>query len=217
MLCQFASSLERKRALSKWSFQPLSSLESVEAGDLMVDATSSHAFQRIFFDMVAEGRTLAGRPGRLVSTKSTLLAETLKGGPPQTSRFLKVEQSNSSIIYDDKIYLKLFRKLEEGINPDLELTKQLSDKCGFPYVPTYLGDIQYIVPGQEAASLVMAQSFTPSEQDGWSHTLGAVSRYFDRVLDEPQLPPAPSLVFGRKFRNRSSVSLKASISKRCAF
>jgi maltose alpha-D-glucosyltransferase/alpha-amylase len=104
-----------------------------------------------------------------------------------------VEQSNSSVIYDDKIYLKMFRKLEEGINPDLELTKQLSEKCGFEHVPTYLGDIQYVAPGQDAASLVMAQSFTLNEQDGWSQTLQAVSRYFDRVLEDPQLPPAPSV------------------------
>ena len=164
-----------------------------QAGDLMVDATSSQAFQRILLDIVAEGRTLAGRLGRLVSTKSTLFTEALKSGPPQSSRILKVEQSNSSVIYDDKIYLKLFRKLEEGINPDLELTKQLSDKCGFQHVPTYLGDIQYVVPGQDAASLVMTQAFTPSEQNGWSHTLGAVSRYFDRVLAEPQLPQPPSI------------------------
>jgi maltose alpha-D-glucosyltransferase/alpha-amylase len=160
-------------------------------GDLMVDATGSQAFQRTLLDIVAEGRTLAGRLGRLVSTKSTLLTEALKNGPPQTSRILKVEQSNSSVIYDDKIYLKVFRKLEEGINPDLELTKQLSDKCGFQHVPTYLGDLQYVAAGQDPASLVMTQAFTPSEQNGWSHTLSAVSRYFDRVLAEPQLPQPP--------------------------
>ena len=55
------------------------------------------------------------------------------------------------------------------------------------------GDIQYVAPGQDPASLVMIQSFTPNEQDGWSQTLGAVSRYFDRVLDEPQLPQPPSI------------------------
>ena len=164
-----------------------------QAGDLMVDATSSQAFQRILLDIVAEGRTLTGRLGRLVPNKSTLLADAVKSGPPQASRILKVEQSNSSIVYDDKIYLKLFRKLEEGINPDLELTKQLSDKCGFQHVPTYLGDIQYVVPGQDPASLVMLQALTPSEQDGWSHTLSAVGRYFDRVLAEPQLPQPPSI------------------------
>ena len=157
----------------------------------MVDATSSQAFQRILLDVTADGRDLAGRVGKLVPTKSTRLAEMLNSGPPQSCRLLKVEQRNSSIIYDDKIYLKLFRKLEEGINLDLALTKQLSDKCGFEHVPAYLGDIQYVAPGQDPGSVVVIQACTPNEQDGWSHTLWAVSRYFDRVLAEPQLPQPP--------------------------
>src|SRR5580700_563381 len=165
----------------------------VAEGDLLVDSISSQAVQRVFLNLISEGRSLPGRSGKLVSTKSTHLPEILKEGPPQTSRFLKVEQSNSSVIYEDKIYLKLFRKLEEGINPDLELTKQLSENCGFSHVPTYLGDIQYVAPGQEPASFVMIQSFTPNEQDGWSRTLAAVGRYFERVLEDPQLPPAPSV------------------------
>jgi maltose alpha-D-glucosyltransferase / alpha-amylase len=164
-----------------------------QEGDLMVDSVSSQAFQRVLLDLISESRTLQGRAGRLVATKSAHLAETLKDGPPQQSKFLKVEQSNSSITFDDKIYLKLFRKLEEGLNPDLEVTKQLTEKCAFEYVPTYLGDIQYVATGQEAASLVMIQSFTPNEQDVWTQTLGAVSRYFDRVLEDPQLPPAPTV------------------------
>jgi maltose alpha-D-glucosyltransferase/alpha-amylase len=73
------------------------------------------------------------------------------------------------------------------------LTKQLSENCGFSHVPTYLGDIQYVAPGQEPASFVMIQSFTPNEQDGWSRTLAAVGRYFERVLEDPQLPAAPSV------------------------
>jgi maltose alpha-D-glucosyltransferase / alpha-amylase len=164
-----------------------------QEGDLLVDSISSQPVQRILLELISDARTLAGRSGKLVSTRSTHLAETLKDGPPQQSKFLKVEQSNSSVIYDDKIYLKLFRKLEEGLNPDLELTKQLSENCGFAYVPTYLGDIQYVAPGQEPASLVMIQSFTPNEQDGWTQTLSAVSRYFDRVLEDPQIKPAPAL------------------------
>ncbi|MBV8379107.1 MAG: maltose alpha-D-glucosyltransferase [Verrucomicrobia bacterium] len=164
-----------------------------QEGDLLVDAISTQAFQGALLDLICEGHILAGRAGKLICTKSTYLAETLKDGPPQQSRFLKVEQSNSSVIYENKIYLKLFRKLEEGVNPDLELTKQLTEKCGFKNVPTYLGDIQYVAAGQEPASLVMIQSFTPNEENGWSQTLSAVSRYFERVLGDPQLPPAPSI------------------------
>ena len=164
-----------------------------QEGDLLVDAISTQAVHRTLLDLICEGRTLAGRSGKLVCTQSSYLGETLKEGPPQLSRFLKVEQSNSSVVYDHRIYLKLFRKLEEGVNPDLELTKQLTEKCGFKNVPTYLGDIQYVAPGQDPASLVMIQSFTPNEESGWSQTLAAVSRYFDRVLGDPQLPAAPAV------------------------
>jgi len=162
------------------------------SGDLLVDATGSEIFHRALLDVVANSRTLPGKLGRLVATKSARLTEVLENAPPQTSRILKVEQSNSSVIYDDKIYLKLFRKLEEGINPDLEITKQLSEKCGFEHVPAYFGDVQYAAPGQEQASLILMQAFTPNVQDGWSHTLAAVDRYFERVLSEPQPMQPPS-------------------------
>jgi maltose alpha-D-glucosyltransferase / alpha-amylase len=162
-------------------------------GDLLVDAIVSQPFHHVLLDLISESRTLVGRTGKIVSSKSSRLLELATDGLPQESKILKVEQSNSSIIYGTKIYLKLFRKLEEGINPDLELTKQLTEKCGFDHAPYYLGDIQYVAPGQDPASLVMIQSYTASEQDGWSHTLGAVGRYFERVLAEPNLPPAPSI------------------------
>ena len=164
-----------------------------ENGDLLVDAVVSQPFHHILLELISDGRVLAGRTGRLGSTRSTRLSQTVENGLPPQSKILKVEQSNSSIVFDEKIYLKLFRKLEEGLNPDLELTKQLTEKCGFEHVPYYLGDIQYIAPGQDPASLVMMQSYTTSEQDGWSHTLAAVSRYFERVLGEPQPAPAPAI------------------------
>ena len=164
-----------------------------ENGDLLVDAVVSQPFHHILLELISNGRVLPGRTGKLGSTKSTRLSETVENGLPPQSKILKVEQSNSSIVFDEKIYLKLFRKLEEGINPDLELTKQLTEKCGFEHVPYYLGDIQYIAPGQDPASLVMIQSYTTSEQDGWSHTLAAISRYFERVLGEPQPPQAPAM------------------------
>jgi maltose alpha-D-glucosyltransferase/alpha-amylase len=162
-------------------------------GDLLVDAIASPQFHQALLEYVAKGTTLPVRTGRLVATNSTRLAERIVEGLPQKTQILKVEQSNSSIIYDSRFYLKLFRKLEEGLNPDLEITKQLSERCGYENVPTYLGDIQYLAKGQDPASLVMLQAFTVNEQNGWYHTLSAVDRYFDRVLGDPNLPTPPSV------------------------
>jgi maltose alpha-D-glucosyltransferase/alpha-amylase len=162
-------------------------------GDLMVDAVASTNFHRVLLKSIVSGGSVPGRSGQLSPSRSKRLLEMADNGLPEVSKALKVEQSNSSIIYGEQIYLKLFRKLDEGLNPDLEVTKQLSERCGFPHVPSYLGDMQYIARGQDPAALAMAQVFTGNEQDGWTHTLAAVDRFFDRVLGDPTLPEPPRL------------------------
>jgi maltose alpha-D-glucosyltransferase/alpha-amylase len=162
-------------------------------GDLLVDAVASINFQRALLKSIVSGGLVAGRSGQLSPSRSKRLLEMAHDGLPEVSKTLKVEQSNSSIIYGEQIYLKLFRKLDEGLNPDLEVTKQLSERCGFAHVPTYLGDIQYIARGQDPAALAMAQAFTSNEQEGWTQTLAAVDRFFDRVLGDPTLPEPPKI------------------------
>lgn len=164
-------------------------------GDLLIDAIASETFQASLLNLMADNAIVTGRSGRLVPTQSKELHDLLAQGRPTSSRALKVEQSNSSIIFGEQIYLKLFRKLDEGLNPDLEVTKQLSERCGFEHLPTYLGDIQYLARGQDPAAVAMAQGFTSSEQDGWSQTLAAVDRYFDRVLGDPTLEAPPNVTW----------------------
>src|ERR1700751_4702936 len=60
-------------------------------------------------------------------------------------------------------------------------------------LPAYLGDVQYLAPRQEPASLVLVQAFTPNVENGWSHTLAAVDRYFGRVVSDPQPVQPPSV------------------------
>src|SRR6201987_816137 len=161
-------------------------------GDLLIDAVASETFQASLLNLIADNTAVAGRSGRLIPTQSKGLHDLLAQGRPASSKALKVEQSNSSIIFGEQIYLKLFRKLDEGLNPDLEVTKQLSERCGFEHVPTYLGDVQYLARGQDPAAVLMAQGFTSNEQDGWSQTLAAVDRYFDRILSDPTLEAPPN-------------------------
>ena len=163
-----------------------------DQGDLLVDAVASTGFQSSLLNLMSDSTSLTGKAGRIAPTQSNRLRDLLAKERPTTSKVLKVEQSNSSVIFGEQIYLKLFRKLDEGLNPDLEVTKQLSERCGFEHVPTYLGDIQYLPRGQEPAAVAMAQQFTSSEQDGWTQSLAAVDRYFDRVLAEPTLPVPPN-------------------------
>jgi maltose alpha-D-glucosyltransferase/alpha-amylase len=157
-------------------------------GDLLVDSTASPSFHKSLFQLITGKGMLNGQAGRLTTSRSIKLTELGDlEAVANSSRLLKVEQSNSSMVFDESVFMKLFRKLDEGLNPDLEVTKQLTEHCGFENVPHYLGDVQYNVKGLEPAALAMAQAYTTSEQDGWAHTLAAVGRYFDRVLADPSL------------------------------
>jgi maltose alpha-D-glucosyltransferase / alpha-amylase len=177
-------------------------------GDLLVDAVASTGFHSSLLDLIADSTNLNGRAGRLAPAQSNRLHELLTKGKPESSKVLKVEQSNSSIVYGEQIYLKLFRKLDEGLNPDLEVTKQLSERCGFEHVPTYLGDIQYLARGQEPAAVAMAQGFTHSEQDGWTQTVAAMDRYFERVLGDPTLAAPPNASWWDEIREPYSTLIE---------
>jgi len=88
------------------------------------------------------------------------------------------EQSNTSIIYGDKLILKLFRRLEPGENPDVEMGRFLTTTAKFPHIAPLLGAITMTAAGGERTTLAMLQGFVPSEGDGWSWFLTQTHAFF---------------------------------------
>jgi maltokinase len=99
-----------------------------------------------------------------------------------TARLIGVEQSNSSIVIDDQLVLKVFRKLEPGINPELELLRFLTSR-GFPNIATLHGWYDY--DGQALAStLGVAQRFLPQARGGWELALDKIEHDPEWFLDQ---------------------------------
>jgi len=99
-----------------------------------------------------------------------------------TSQVLKAEQSNTSILYGDKFYLKLYRHMRVGTNPDQEITQFLTEKAGFQSIPPFAGAIEYRRPGFDPILIGLLQGFVQCQRDAWLFTLDALGRYFERVL-----------------------------------
>ena len=92
-------------------------------------------------------------------------------------RLMEVEQSNSSVVFDEQLVLKVFRKLEAGINPELELLEFLTAR-GFPNIAPLHGWYEY--DGQAlAATLGVAQEFLPGAVGGWELAL-------ERIVSDPE-------------------------------
>ena len=90
------------------------------------------------------------------------------------------EQSNTSIIYGDRLIMKLFRRIEPGINPDFEIGRQLTEKVRFPRVPAVAGALEY-ERGSQPATLAMVQQLVESQGDGWTHATDEIGRFYDQV------------------------------------
>ncbi|MDQ6778125.1 MAG: phosphotransferase [Actinomycetota bacterium] len=88
-----------------------------------------------------------------------------------------VEQSNSSLVFGDELVLKVFRKLEPGINPELEMLRFLTAR-EFPSIAPLRGWYEY--DGRSfAATLGVAQEFLPDAKDGWELAL-------NRIAEDPE-------------------------------
>lgn len=118
---------------------------------------------------------------------------------PETSRVLKAEQTNTSIIYDHSFYLKLYRRLEEGVNPEAEMGRFLTENVRFAGTAPLIGTLEYRRAAAEPINIAILQGYVPSQGDAWTFTLDEVTRYFDRVLSRAgegrEAPPLPSSLF----------------------
>jgi maltose alpha-D-glucosyltransferase/alpha-amylase len=95
---------------------------------------------------------------------------------------LKAEQSNSSLVYGDRHLFKLYRKAEEGINPEIELGRFLTAQAQpEPRFAAVLGDLTYRRKGQEPIAVGVLLSYIPDAQDGWRYTLDGLRDYFERM------------------------------------
>ncbi|MBU1086925.1 MAG: maltose alpha-D-glucosyltransferase [Candidatus Omnitrophica bacterium] len=149
------------------------------------DAVYNKYLHEIFLDIIAKkkkisnyGKILQGHIGK--KFKSLLNDQKL----PLDSIILKAEQSNTSILYGNTFFMKLFRKLDSGINPDIEITKYLTEKKNCQNTPVFAGHIEYSNMKKEVTSICLLQSYIPSESDAWKYTLDHVKNYFDLVLTQ---------------------------------
>jgi maltose alpha-D-glucosyltransferase/alpha-amylase len=102
------------------------------------------------------------------------------------------EQSNTTVIVDDACVLKVFRKVNEGLHPEIEIGRFLVEHTGFRNAPDLLGSIE-LVEGERRSALVVAHRFVENQGDAWTVTAAYLGRYVDdqRVLsaDSPEESP----------------------------
>ncbi len=146
----------------------------------LVDAIYSEKFRKSLFDNILSRKKMELSIGNLRFSKGKRL-KSLLSADGVTSKVLNVEQSNSTIVYADKYYLKIYRKLFRNNNPDLELTRFLSEKANFPYSPHFAGSIEWVRADYYTVSLGLMQEKVDNQGEAWNDTLNEIEGYFGRL------------------------------------
>lgn len=138
---------------------------------------------------VLEPVSLRGVTGELVGSRWTAPDE----GPPPDTRIVKAERGNAALAFGEKYFLKLKRKLDEGISPEVEIGRYLAEHGGSTAAPVALGTLEYRRRRGEPITLAILEPWIPNTGDARAYTREELGRFFERVVTEAGRAPPPPL------------------------
>ena len=141
-------------------------------------------------EILSRGEEVRTRNGSLRGLPGALLPG-LRGVQPLTTRIIGAEQSNTSVIFGDRLIMKTFRRQQNGPNPDVEIGRFLSEQVQFHNIPPYGGAIEYQRDSAGPATLALLQGLVQNEGDGWQWTIDELDRYYERTASLRLAPSRP--------------------------
>jgi len=182
--------LSKEKAAAIEQQFPQSVIAHLKAGEeegVLFDGVYCEGFQRHLLDLIAKKKRFKGKNGEFIAYPGSLYRSLLSGKTqPLSVSVQKAEQTNTSINYDEAFILKLFRKLEMGIHPDVEVVRALTEKARSSEIPPFAGTLEYRRKGAEPIYLALLQAYVHNEGDAWSFALDNMGHYFERILSRKE-------------------------------
>jgi maltose alpha-D-glucosyltransferase/alpha-amylase len=157
---------------------------------VLADALADEAFCRAVVEAVGAGKELASARGKLRFSRTRAFAEiagdsvaALAVGRPQG------QSSNTVVTLGDRLFLKAYRRLRPGVNPEFEVGRFLTEVAPFAHCVPVAGALEYVAADGTPMTLVLLQAFVANQGDGWSYTLDYLERYLENHRTSPEPPP----------------------------
>lgn len=171
------------------------------------DALEDPRFCEALVKQMRAGGTLAGEQGMFRFQATEALAE-ISPELPGDIRRITTEQSHSSIVFGDRAILKVFRKLESGPSPELELTEFLTRAAGFREAPQLAGFIVYEAPGEPPIAVGTLEEFVASQGDAWTAWQTRLDEYY-AAAGNGTAGGAPDPAFARTLAAADAIEARA--------
>jgi maltose alpha-D-glucosyltransferase/alpha-amylase len=148
---------------------------------LLYDADASPDFGAAILDALRRGDSLKTSHGGVFQFRPSPLLAGEEAVDAGSIRRMGAEQSNSSLNLDDRMALKIYRRLQSGPNPEIEICGFLTGVAGFQNTPVTLGYVEHIDASGEATAVALLQRFVRNQGDAWSWTLNVLMRVMDTM------------------------------------
>ncbi|QJW91541.1 maltose alpha-D-glucosyltransferase [Spirosoma taeanense] len=155
---------------------------------VLCDALYTAEFQQALLHQIVDGKTQSGTGSPVLFQSSPALDAYVREHPEIRSKLLTTSQGYTSISYDNCFLLKIYRKVDQALNPDVEINRYLSETAGFEYVPAFSGVIE-LQSASHPVTLGMMQVMVANHGDGHSFMLERINNFIERILarDQAQL------------------------------
>ncbi|WP_421829426.1 maltose alpha-D-glucosyltransferase [Larkinella sp.] len=163
---------------------PQAVLASLRIGDqegLLCDAFFTAKLHQLLFTKMAANQAIPAKNGKLVfSGNDRLTSYPLNAGDIK-SKMHTADRDYTAIAYDNQFFLKMYRKVDWNLNPDVEITRFLSDEAHFEYVPSFIGTIEW-QSEKGSIALGMMEVMVENHGDGHSFMLERIHNFIERIL-----------------------------------
>jgi len=133
-------------------------------------------FCRALARAMGENREIAFGHGRL-SFSSTPVFAQLADGLDEDVRQPPTEQTNTGVFFGNRAYLKGYRRLQAGVNPELEIGRFLTVSAPFPHIAPVAGALEYVAADGERVTLAVLQAYVENQGSLWDYSLDYLERY----------------------------------------
>jgi maltose alpha-D-glucosyltransferase / alpha-amylase len=166
---------------------------SHEDSGILFDASAEPTVATAMLQLMAQRRRLKGSHGELLGWSTSAMETVASGGAePLSAASVRVERTTSSMIFADKLSLKLFHRVENGVHPDLEMGRFLTENDAFPHTPKVVGAIDYRSNNEGSFTIGVLREYIPQATTAWQFAQDALARFFEHVMAQPPegRPPA---------------------------
>jgi maltose alpha-D-glucosyltransferase/alpha-amylase len=147
----------------------------------LLDVATDQIFIGLFLRNLSQNLVVDENNLRLEFKATSRFADyTIK----EPERIRAIEQSNSTALVDNQYVAKMYRRLESGISPEIEIGHYLTEVARFPNTPALLGSVE-LVEGDQHSALGVLHAYVENQGDGWTVTTG----YLDRYIDDQRVVP----------------------------